>query len=131
MLPTSPASAETIRLARALSARIAVERPDLLNVAADLLDRLSPIYHGPDFSSVVWYGTPYEFTPRQALAVECLWKAWERGGSVSKGDLLNAARTRKVRIVDLFKDHPAWGAMIRWNNSGFYRLAPPEPPQSG
>lgn len=119
------ASVDTIRIAQELSARIAIERPDLLHAAAVLLDRLNPCQHAPDYSSVLWYGIPFTFTPRQALAVECLWLAWERGLTVSLGQLIAAARTGKVRAPDLFKDNAAWGVMIHGAPNRCYCLAPP------
>ena len=37
------------------------------------------VAHSPDFRSVIWFGTKYQFSPTQAASVRCLWQAWEDG----------------------------------------------------
>jgi hypothetical protein len=35
--------------------------------------------HSEDFTSVIWFGTKYEFNKTQAKCIEILWKEWEKG----------------------------------------------------
>ena len=83
-----------------------------------------------DFRSVRWFGTLYEFTPKQAPMVETLYENW-LAGSPDVGDetLLDAwdpERRGNPRIQSIFRNHPAWGTMIvRGGTKGSRRLQPP------
>lgn len=66
-----------------------------------------------DWSSVNWYGTIYSFQGMQRVAVAALWEAMEEGYRwMSQDSLLSATENEGGRLRDLFKRHPAWGAMI-------------------
>jgi hypothetical protein len=91
--------------------------------------QLSPARHSPDFCSVHWYGQDYDFTPSQASVVGVLWAAWENGTpAVHQQTLLDhagssMADSSKPRLRDLFRNHPAWGTMIRSGvRQGTHRL---------
>jgi hypothetical protein len=84
--------------------------------------------HSADFSSVVWFGRPYSFTPYQAAIVALLWAAWEGGcPDVGGAALLEAVGSASGKVSDLFRDAPAWrdGVVGRTGKSS-YRLNPPE-----
>lgn len=85
--------------------------------------------HGPDFRSVNWYGTCFEFTSQQAAVVKVLWEAMENGTpTVGDPTLLEAVESGAGRLPNLFRDHPAWGRMIvEGGTKGSRRLA--DPPQ--
>jgi len=91
---------------------------------------LSPARHSPDFRSVHWHGNDYTFTPTQATCVKILWDAMEkRTPDVGDHHLLTEASSDTRRIVDLFRNHPAWGKMIVVGaTKGTRRLANPPPP---
>jgi hypothetical protein len=84
--------------------------------------------HSPDFRSVHWFGADYALTEKQAKVVETLWQAREEGNpDVAQDVLLRACGSDGVRLVDLFRRSPAWGALIISPRAGLYRLAdPPE-----
>jgi hypothetical protein len=85
--------------------------------------------HSPDFRSVIWYGTPYTFTGNQAACVKVLWEAWEAGTAhLAQETVLEQAAVESGRLIDVFKDHPAWGRMVaRGPRKGLYSLQPPAP----
>ena len=120
-------SATTLQLARDLAARLAVEQPELLPAVARLLERLAPCQAGAGFTCVRWHGAAYTFGPMQARIVRVLWEAWERGvPDVDQRWLLNEAGSDSDRLLDVFRGHPAWGAMIAGGAvRGTYRLADP------
>jgi hypothetical protein len=86
--------------------------------------------HGPDFRSVVWYGTEHVFSSKQAAVVRILWEAWENGTpDVGGATLLTANDCETDRLDHLFNAgrHPAWRTMICPGSSkGTYRLKPPQ-----
>jgi len=86
-----------------------------------------PARHSPDFRSVRWFGTDYTFTATQAAIVKVLWEAWERDTSnVGSETLLEAADSKTSRLVDAFRNHPAWGTLIvDGSTKGSKRLATP------
>jgi hypothetical protein len=83
--------------------------------------------HGPDFRSVRWFGTNFTFTAMQAACVGILWTAWENGTpEVGNHTLLVEAGAETKRIDHHFRDHPAWGTMIRpGKTKGTTRLCEP------
>lgn len=116
--------AEAYRLARALAREVA-DDPDLLTQVMPIVHKLNPCKHGRDFAAVVWFGKRYSFTRAQAAAVRLLWEAWEDGTcDVCKDTLMEeAVGSENRRIVDLFRDHPAWGvAIVEGDTKGTYRL---------
>lgn len=90
--------------------------------------------HSSDFSSVMWQGRTYMFTPKQRLVVAALWRAWEQGYDwVGTAALLDAAESEQQQVRRLFDNgrHPAWGTMIvpghvAGGPLGSFRLAVPE-----
>ncbi len=93
----------------------------------DTIPLQSQAKHSIDFRSVHWFGTDYSFTANQAAAVKILWQAWENGTPDIGGDTLAAEiDSESKRAQDIFKNHPAYGKMIRSGQSkGSYRLAAP------
>lgn len=148
MPPTKSASPETLARAEELAALIGRDRPDLLPLYADLLERLKPYQHAPDFRHIVWFGTSYFFSQQQALVVKALWDAWERGTrKVHHSLLLQLAGSSKKKLSDVFRKdkkrgrpaadappqdedlaHPAWGKLIVSEVRGYWELADPNSP---
>lgn len=84
--------------------------------------------HSPDFRSVDWFGTKYEFTGSQAAVVEILWKAW-KNGTPSVGDhyILQKISSECKYLKDLFRRNPAYMNMIRPSKTrGSHRLVKPD-----
>jgi hypothetical protein len=116
------------QLAGELLALLAAERPELLDLPlAAIRKRLAPCRHGPGFASVLWHGTAYYFSPTQAAVVKQLWAAWRNGTpAVRQETLLLRASSDCQRLVDVFRDHPAWGSLIVPGPAkGTLRLAEP------
>lgn len=98
-----------------------------LPAIADLAMRHRPDRHSADFTSVLWHGTQYRFTACQGHIVHLLWDAFENGTpDVRQEALLDAAGSESANIIHLFKDHPAWGALITSRSKGTYRLRSPQ-----
>jgi hypothetical protein len=97
-------------------------------------DAKPAVHHSEDFTTVVWFGTVYSFgRGMQADSVRVLWAEWEKapglglhGGTIL--DSLDSSIERdRFRFPLVFRDHPAWGAMIVSAGKGTYKLAgPPE-----
>ncbi len=106
----------------------AIERDKLRRMALDMLALAEPCRHSRDFSSVVWYGTAYNFTGAQSHVVRALWEAWANGTPCLRQEtLLDAAGSDGRRLAHLFRDHPAWSSMIVAGAvRGTFRLAEPE-----
>lgn len=91
--------------------------------------------HTPDFTSVVWFGTPCTFGKgQQARSVEVLWEQWEKGlTSMSQEQIAEriGAVADNFELAKVFRRkgerHDAWGTMIRRTTKGCYGLVPPEP----
>lgn len=93
--------------------RALADQPDLVELLIPLERRLRPRRHGPGFSSVLWDGTHYVFTASQARVVAVLWDAHQDGTpEVRQELLLEAAGSDAGRVLDLFRDHPAWGHFV-------------------
>ena len=85
--------------------------------------------HSEDFTSVIWYGKMYEFTPgNQAESIKVLWKEWEKGrhslSETTIGEKI-VSSSDKFRLDIVFRGHPAWGTMIQKVNKGVFRLGKP------
>ena len=83
--------------------------------------------HSPDFRSVDWFGETYTFSPIQAACVKFLWEAWENGTpEVGDSTILTSVESNSERLPLVFRDHPAWNAMIvAGTTKGTHRLADP------
>jgi predicted DNA-binding transcriptional regulator AlpA len=90
--------------------------------------------YSEDFSSVLWYGTRYDFNKTQALVIKFLWAEWEKGG-LGLSEKTIAEKIESVddhyRLRNTFRHHnghmhPAWGTMIQSVNKGTFRLVGPE-----
>jgi len=74
---------------------------------------LPPARHSIDFRCVHWHGLNCGFTDMQAPIVEVLWREYENGTpDVGNETLLETVDAKSSRLVDIFRDHPAWGTMI-------------------
>ena len=82
--------------------------------ANDTVLSQSPARHSPDFRCVHWFGTKYTFTASQAAIIEIMWNAWEqRTPDISDAHLLERSGLGKgSRLVDIFRNHPAWKRLI-------------------
>jgi len=82
--------------------------------------------HSPDYSQVSFNGAIYLFTGAiQRSAVRCLHAAARTKQPWLPGKLLlkDAGSTdANLRMANLFRRHPAWGAVIQSNGRGQYRL---------
>ena len=92
--------------------------------------------HSPDFTSVVWFGTPFKFAKgQQAESIKLLWEAWEVGehslSQATIGDRI-CSESDKFRLAHVFRDrktggyHPAWKTMIQPAGKGCFRLVEPQ-----
>jgi hypothetical protein len=92
-----------------------------------------------DFTSVIWFGTPFTFSKgMQAESVRLLWEAWAKktptlsektigdkiGSSADGFQLAKVFRTKKQTRGHTV--HPAWGTMIQRAGKGIYQLLPPD-----
>lgn len=91
------------------------------------------VLHSPDFASVNWFGTLYEFTTNQAACIKVLWEAWQAGTpTLSQREILEAAGVSSERLDKVFEEkkqgklikNPAWTDMIDSPKRGKYRLKP-------
>jgi hypothetical protein len=86
-----------------------------------------PARHSKDYRSVHWFGVDYYFTATQAACVKVLWEAWaNETPDLGQATILEHPEVEadSKRLVDLFKEHPAWGEMIvKGHTGGTYRLA--------
>lgn len=83
--------------------------------------------HLSDFRAVYWPGLGrFAFTGKQAAAVRLLWEAMDDGSwEVGQNALLTAVGSDCLRLRDLFRRSPAWGAVIIQGTApGMYRLPP-------
>lgn len=79
--------------------------------------------HTDDYTIVLWQGVRYQLTRKQSQVVRALWEAWREGQpDVSQRELLKAADSDGVRLVDLFRRNPAWNNLIVSVKQGYYRL---------
>jgi hypothetical protein len=84
--------------------------------------------HSVDFRDVVWNGVSYKFGRLQAISVKVMWQAWENGTpELGQRTILAEAGSDSTKLVDVFRNHPAWGVMIVTGSTpGTYRLSEPE-----
>ncbi len=76
----------------------------------------------PGFRSAVVGDQEYSFTDKQALAVEALYEARQNGvHRLHQTEVQGKADTAQ-RIGQLFRDHPAYGTLIKYDGSGYYWL---------
>lgn len=108
--------------------------PDpVLAITPDGRERLAylqcPARHSPDFRSVHHSGRSYQFTAIQAKCIAILWQAWEKQtpdcGDDYLLDLVDSNLDDR-RLVNLFRQHPAWGTVIvAGATRGTHRIAEP------
>ena len=79
--------------------------------------------HSPDFASVNWFGTLYEFTKTQAACVKVLWGAMaNKAPTIGQETILELAEVSRAELRKVFEGHPAWMTMIVSPSKGRYRL---------
>jgi hypothetical protein len=92
-----------------------------------LLDRFYPARHSGDYSQVRWYGRDFEFRPNQAQIVKKLWGAWEAGTpKMTRNRLFSGLDFETKVLKDVFKGHPAWGEMVRYDSERVWLEKPAE-----
>jgi hypothetical protein len=75
----------------------------------------------PGFRSARFGNTSYQFSDKQALAVEAMYEAWRRGLTLHQTEIQGAADTPQ-RVGQLFAGHAAYGVLIKSPGEGFYTL---------
>jgi hypothetical protein len=94
--------------------------------------------HSPNYRKIIWYGKPYTFSKKRAIAIQLLWEAHENPNKVGVhereiGKALDTVNA-KYRLIDTFRvKHngkrgydPAWQEIIEHTGSGVYQLIEPE-----
>lgn len=120
---------------RTLKARSSARRSRRHRSNAADSSTCAPARHSSDYRSVHWFGTDYNFTPTQAPVVTALWAAWENGTpELGHATLFEASGSAmdssSGRLLDIFRDHPAWMTMIvSGSTKGSYRLQEPKNPE--
>ena len=114
------AKVEMRRRGRQFELRIEGEMPEenqpveLTDVPTEPLPSGMKATRSRDFASVNWFGRLYTFTPAQRDVVALLWDAWKNDTPfVSQASLLDCSDAERARLRDIFKNHPAFGTMIR------------------
>jgi hypothetical protein len=99
----------------------------ITRMRGEITSRSDEARHSRDFRSVRWFGHQYFFTPDQAACVKRLCEDWQNGTpEVGQDAILGRAGCKTTRLVDLFKQHEAWGTMIvSGTTKGSFRLQPP------
>jgi hypothetical protein len=108
-----------------LQIRLASGREIRLPVPPATLDSFRVLV--PNYSQVEYRGQHYEFSVKQALAVEAMHHAHRDGmPGVSGASLLETAESDQKRLRDLFRSggdvHTAWGTLIVHAGKDLYRL---------
>ena len=76
----------------------------------------------PGFRSGTVRGVPYTFSDKQALVIEALHEAWESGLPRLHQDEIRGKADTSQRVGQLFRKHPAYGTLIKYDGEGFYWL---------
>lgn len=76
----------------------------------------------PGYRSGVVGDKDYRFTDRQALVIEELVKARSEGNGIRHHTELAAAAGTNQRVGQLFRNHPAYGSLIKYDTKGYYWL---------
>ncbi|MEW8437677.1 MAG: hypothetical protein AB2689_05925 [Candidatus Thiodiazotropha taylori] len=78
---------------------------------------------GSGYRNLVWNGTKYDFTKKQAEAVEYMHNA---GGPRHQDEILAEINSSQDKLLQVFrsrgKRHPAWGEVIKNDGKGNYWL---------
>ena len=104
-------------------------------VTSDIVRSCRGITVTVDCRSMCWGTQEYTFTDKQAAAVRVLFEARQSNvPHLSQLTILDRANSTTIeasdgtnppRLRDLFRGHPAWGAVIVSSSRGTYRLADP------
>lgn len=91
------------------------ESPKLTEKPGEQQPEAEPARHSIDFRFVHWYGRDHTFSAKQASCIRVLWEAREnQTPEVGDGTILEKAGAGdRQRLRDVFKNHLAWGTMIR------------------
>jgi hypothetical protein len=85
--------------------------------------------HNEDFTTVIWYGTEYQFNKTQARCIKYLWKN-NSASENSIGEMLDSAACLGYRLRDTFRNrtgyHCAWRKMIISAGKGCFKLNKPQ-----
>jgi hypothetical protein len=150
-----PTSATLAELVRGVLVQVQAEQKRALDTFPKLIDEFAQLKakwiaehdaaamdaatHSEDFTSVIWFGTPFTFSKgMQAESVRHLWEAWAKktptlsektigdliGSSADGFQLAKVFRTKKQTRGHTV--HPAWGTMIQRAGKGIYQLVPPD-----
>ena len=73
----------------------------------------------PGFRSGVVGDQEFSFTDKQALVIEALYDAWKNGTpQLHQTEIKGKARTNQP-VGQLFPGHPAYGTLIKYDNTGY------------
>lgn len=127
MTPLVEKKLKAFRAVKFVASLVDLHYPHLKDAPlAEIIERLSPCRHSPDYRSVKWFGTSYEFNATQAAIVAELWRAWENGTPrVGAGRLLSAMDCVSDKVSEIMKQNDAWGTMIKTDSRGNYWLQSP------
>lgn len=86
--------------------------------------------HADDFSWIIWNGIKYDFTKgNQSESIRALWNSWEKGmkrdGCGLKEETIAQlvdSQSVDFRLGKVFRNHPAWGVVIRPVSKGVFAL---------
>lgn len=77
------------------------------------------VQFAPDYRQVRIGQEAYRFTPKQAEAIRVMHEAHRLGtAQLSQHHILAAAKSDQKRLAHLFRDHPAWGTLIKGDRGG-------------
>jgi hypothetical protein len=94
--------------------------------------------HAEDFTWMIFGGFKYDFSKgNQSESIKALWESWERGGRRDGCGLSEKTIGEKCgsaaddfRLAHVFRNHPAWGEVIRPVQKGVFALFRPESPKN-
>ncbi len=82
------------------------------------------LHHSEDFRAVSWRDRVFRFSPTQAKVIKVLMSAARAGGGeLHEDEIIGRVQSGASRLVDLFREHPAWRSLIiRGSSKGVFRL---------
>jgi hypothetical protein len=78
--------------------------------------------HSPGYRTCWYGGGSFRLSKTQARVVEVLHDSWKEGAPILHQDELQGRAETTQRIAQLFDGHPAYGALIKNDRTGFYWL---------
>jgi hypothetical protein len=94
--------------------------------------------HADDFTWIIFAEIKHNFAKgNQSESIKALWGSWEKAGrrdgcglsEKTIGELCGSGAD-DFRLAHTFRDHPAWGSIIRPAAKGVFALFRPESPEN-